>query len=151
MIESRVRIKDIRDAKRAVEKLGGVFNGHYSYTDIVFKPGFEKGDIGKDVIRLRVLKINNRRTKNFILTHKIAEWTDKTKTDRIILREEFANIKEARDFMKVHYGSELKESYKYSREGWEYHLDRSKVFIETIEKIGPTIEVEAESRRELIN
>ncbi len=98
-----------------------------------------------------MFKTNNRQAKNFILTHKIAEWMDKIKTDRIILKKRFDTMEEVLDFMIDHYGNELKKDYEYSREGWEYHLDKSNIFIENIEKLGPTIEIEAENKIDLEN
>ena len=157
IFEARCKIKDISNARNEAEKIGGIFKGYYYCTDIIFKnvenSDSEKGIINseKGIIRLRVFKINNRQTKNFIFIHKIAEWEDKIKVDRIILKERFDTIKEALDFMIEHYGNNLKDDYEYSREGWEYHLDKSGIFIENIEKLGPTIEIEAESKRDLEN
>ena len=149
IFETRCKIKDINDARNVAEKIGGIFKGHYSTTDIIFK--VEKIDSEKEIIVLRHFKINNRKTKNFILTHKMPEWMDKIKTDRTILKEKFDTMEEALNFMKDHYGSDLKDGYEYSREGWEYHLDMSRIFIENIEKLGPTIEIEAENKRDLEN
>ena len=147
--ETRCKIKDIRGAKNIAEKIGGIFKGYYSNTDIIFKT--EKADSEKGVIVLRIFKINNRQTKNFILTHKIAEWMDTIKTDRIILKEKFDTMEDALSFMKDHYGDGIKEDYKYSREGWEYHLDKNRIFIENIEKLGSTIEIEADNKIDLEN
>ena len=150
IFETRCKIKDIRGARNVAEKIGGIFKGHYSNTDIIFKA--DKAESEKGVIVLRVFEINNRQTKNVMLTHKIAEWMDdKIKTDRILLKERFYTMKEALDFMIDNYGEGLREDYKYYREGWEYHLDKSRIFIENIEKLGPTIEIEAENKRDLEN
>ena len=149
IFETRCKIKDIQNARNVAEKIGGIFKGYYSNIDIIFKT--EEADSEKGVIVLRVFKINNRQTKNFIFTHKKAEWMDTIKTDSIILKERFGTMEEALGFMIDHYGNRLKEGYRYSREGWEYHLDRSRIFIENIEKLGPTIEIEAENKRDLEN
>ena len=148
IFETRCKIKDILNARNVAEKMGGIFKGYYSNTDIIYKT---EADSQKGVIVLRVFKINNRQTKNFILTHKIPEWMDTIKTDKIMLKERFDTMKEALDFMIDTYGKGLREDLKYSREGWEYHLDRNRIFIENIEKLGPTIEIESESKRDLEN
>mgnify|MGYP006955681738 CR=1 FL=1 len=101
---------------------------------------------------MRIFKINNRQTKNYIFTHKIAQWSDKMiKTDKIILKNRFDTMEEALNFMIDHYGDNLKEDFKYSRDGWEYNLNKNSIFIECIEKLGPTIEIEAENKNDLEN
>lgn len=149
IFEARGKIKYIKDAINVAEKIGGIFKGSYSFTDIIFKA--KKADSEKGVITLRIFKINNRQTKNYIFTHKIAEWSDKTKTDKIILKSKFDTMEEALDFMIDYYGDGLKEDYEYSRDGWEYHLNKNRIFIENIEKLGPTIEIEAENKSDLEN
>lgn len=148
IFEARGKIKDINDARNVAEKIGGIFNGYYSATDIIFRS--KKSDL-EGILDLRIFKINNRQTKNYILTHKTAEWSDKIKTDKIILKNNFDTIEEALDFMKDHYGNDLKEYYKYSREGWEYHLEKGDLFIECVEKLGPTMEIEADNKSDLEN
>lgn len=147
IIEARGKIKDIKDARNVVEKIGGIFKGYYYATDIIFKSG--KANFEKGIIDLRIFKINKRQIKNYILTHKIAKWSGNTKTDKIILKLTFDTMEEALEFMVDHYGDSLKEDYKYSREGREYHLEKGDIFIECIEKLGPTIEIEADNKNDL--
>lgn len=145
IIEARGKIKDIKDTRNVAKKIGGQFKGSYYAIDIIFKSKrAEKG-----IIDLREFKINNRKTKNYILTHKIAEWSDKTKKDKIVLKDSFESMGQALAFMIVHYGEDLKEDYRYYREGWEYHLKKGDIFIEVIEKLGPTIEIEADNTNDL--
>jgi adenylate cyclase class IV len=149
ILEARGKIKDINDARKTAEKIGGIFKGFYSNTDIIFKA--KESDPEKGVITLRRFKINSRQTENYIFTHKIAEWSDKIKTDKIILKSRFDTMEKALDFMTDHYGSGLKYHYEYSREGWEYSLGNNGIFIERIEKLGPTLEIEAENKSDLEN
>lgn len=151
IFEKRCKIKDIDEARKVVELIGGIFKGHYSATDIIFKSKKTDPEKGAGVIVLRMFEINNRQTKNFILTHKIAEWDDKIKTDKIVLKETFDSMEEATNFIIDHYGVWIEEDYMYSRKGWEYHLDKSNIFIEDIEKLGSTIEIESENKKELEN
>lgn len=149
IFEARGKIKDIKDARNVAEKIGGISKGYYRAEDIIFEA--KETDSEKGVIDLRIFKINNRQTKNYIFTHKIAEWSGKTKTDKIILKDKFDTMEEVLDFMIDHYGDVLKEDYKYSREGWEYNLEKGDIFIECIEKLGPTMEIEADNKSDLEN
>lgn len=143
--ETRGKIKDIKEARDTAEKIGGVFKGFYSCTDFIF----ETKNV-EEILRLRVFKINNRNTENCILIHKTTEWSDKVKTDKIILQNKFDAIKEAINFMIDRYG-DFKEDYEYSRDGWEYSLNKNSIFIENIEKLGPTIEIESDNKNDLEN
>lgn len=145
IFETRGKINNIKDARDTAEKIGAVFKGFYSCTDFIF----QTKNI-EEILRLRVFKINNRKAKNYILTHKIAEWSDKIKTDKIILKRKFDTIKETTNFMIGHYG-DFKEDCEYPRDGWEYSLNKNSIFIENIEKLGPTIEIEVENKDDLEN
>jgi hypothetical protein len=145
-LEARGKIRDIDEAIDTAKKIGGVFKGSYRATDIIFK---SKKEDEKGVIDLRVFELNNRQTKNYKFIHKIAEWSDKTKKDRIILKSEFYTMGDALNFIIDHYDNNLVEHYKYSREGWEYHLEKGDIFIEYIEKFGSTMEIEADNKSDL--
>lgn len=149
ILEARGKIKDVKSARKTAEKIGGIFKGYYSNTDIIFKNG--DTDSEKGVITLRLFKINSRQTKNYIFIHKLAEWSDKIKTDKVILKSSFDSMEEAFDFMTDRYGNGLKKDYEYSRDGWEYSLNKNGIFIECIEKLGPTLEIEAENKDDLEN
>jgi adenylate cyclase class IV len=149
ILEARGKIKDVKSARKMAEKIGGIFKGFYSNTDIIFKT--KDMHHVKGIITLRRFKINSRQTENYIFSHKIAEWSDKIKTDTIILKGRFNTIGEVFDFMSANYGDWLEEDYEYSRDGWEYSLDKNGIFIEHIEKLGPTIEIESENKDDLEN
>ncbi len=147
IFEERCKIKGIEIGRKIAELIGGTFKGYYSATDIIFK--FKNDDPEKGVIVLRAFNINNRNTKNFTLTQKKAEWINKIKIDHIFLKEKFDTMKEATDFITHHYGESIKEDFSYSRDGWEYHLNNCRIFIENIENIGPTIEIESDNKEDL--
>lgn len=57
IFEARGKIKDIKYARNVAEKIGGIFKGSYSFTDIIFK--VKKADSEKGVIDLRILDRQN--------------------------------------------------------------------------------------------
>lgn len=149
IFETRGKIKDIKDARDTAEKIGAIYKGFYSCTDFVFKTK----NIG-DIIRLRVFKINNRQSKqskDYIFIHKIAEWHDKIKTDKIIIKRELDTMEETLDFMINHYGYVLVNDYEYSRIGWEYSHNENSIFIENIDMLGPTLEIESDNKNDIEN
>ncbi len=149
MVGGRATIKDIKETKKNIEQLGGIFKNYYSFTDIIFIPKIGKINLNKEFVRLRILKVNNWPTKDIVLIHKKTDWKGKSKIDNIILRKEFSEIKNAVDFIKRHFQNKLKKSFEYFREGWEYHLNNKKFFVEDIKNFKPTLEIEAENEKEL--
>ncbi|MBU4337938.1 hypothetical protein KKB43_06505 [Patescibacteria group bacterium] len=149
MIEARGIIENIEKTKAKIEKIGGVYDSCYFYTDIVFIPISGEVDLNKEFIRVRVLKVNNWQTKNVVLVHKTAEWKGEAKIGNFILKKEFDTAEEAFDFIKEYYKGKLKEIFRYFRDGWQYSLGKNRIFVEDIEKLGPTIETEAENENEL--
>lgn len=153
IFEKRCKIKDITDARNVAEKIGGVYRGYYSFTDFIINPeNVNKENVNKEkaTIMLRVWRINNRQAKKYRLTEKIPEWSGNIKTDKTVLKEEFNTIEDTIDFMIDHYGN-FHEEFEYSRDGWEYLLDKNGIFIENIEKLGPTIEIESDNKDDLEN
>jgi len=145
--EARGKIKDIKDARNVAEKIGGIFKGYYHAVDVILKPKEEDREGG--IIDLRIFDINNRQTKIYTITQKIAEWSGNTKKDKIIIKREFDEFEKVLNFIKDHYGNILDYHYEYARDGWEYHLENGDIFIEYIENLGPTIEIEAENKSDV--
>lgn len=162
IFEKRCKIKDVMDARNIIEKIGGVCRGYYSSTDFIISPENvardtrDTRDIRENVcqekrtIILRVWRVNNRQTKRYKLTEKIPEWFDDIKRDKVIIKEEFDTIEDSIDFIISHYG-DFHEEFEYSRDGWEYSLDESSIFIEKIEKLGPSIEIESDNKEDIEN
>ena len=151
MVEGRAIIKNIKETKKNIEQLDGVFKNYYSFTDIIFIPKIGEINLNKEFVRLRILKVNNWPTKDIILIYKKTNWKRTSKIDNVILRKEFDAIEGAVDFIKRHFQDKLKKSFEYFREGWEYHLGNKRIFVENIKNFQPTIEIEAENEKELDN
>ncbi len=149
MLEARGKIKNIEEIKRKIEKIGGVYDSYYSYTDIIFISTTGKVDLNKEFIRIRILKVNNWKTKNVVLVHKKAEWIGEAKIDNFILKKEFDELDKALDFIEKNYKGKLKEGFKYFREGWQYGLGKNRIFAEDIENLGPMVEIESEDENDL--
>lgn len=146
-IEARGKIKDIKGARDTAEKIGAIFKGYYHAIDIILKPKNEEPE--KGIIDLRIFDINNRATKSYIVTQKIAIWSDKTKKDKVVVKKYFDTLGEMTNFIIERYGYIFNDRCEYSREGWEYHMEKGDIFIEYIERLGPTIEIEADNKENL--
>ncbi len=148
MPDARGFVHSIEEATKRIRAIGGAFNGRYSYTDIVFLPKSGIPDLNKEYVRVKAYKKTNLHTKKFVVFHKLAEWDGKTKTDKISLKREFDTLGDAIAFVKEHFNA-MERGFDYFRMGREYHLGAAKIYAEDIRGFRPTIEVEAESRKEL--
>ncbi len=143
MIEARGTIKNIKDTKEKIEKLGGKLLSNYKFKDIIFS---EKKDsnLSKDFLRLRVYVKNNWPTKDFVLVRKKTEFKETGKLSKTILKKEFDNEQNSIEYIKNNF-PKYKKIVEYSREGWQYQLDKNRIFVENIEGYKPSIEIESEN------
>lgn len=149
MLEARGKIENIEEIKKIIERIGGVYDSHYSFTDVIFIPESGLADLSDGFVRVRILKVKNWKTSNVSVVYKTAEWKGQAKIDNVVLKKEFDKVEDAFDFIKENYKGALKEGFRYFREGWQYHFGNNRIFVEDIEKLGPSIEVEAENESEL--
>ena len=145
MIEARAVIESIEKAKSAVESLGGELKSNYAFKDIIFIPKSGNFDLNKEFVRIRVYTKTDWPTKDVVLIKKQAEWKKQGKVDKTLLKKEFDTEQEAFDFIEKNL-PDLKKGFEYSREGWQYQLGNSRIFIEDIKGYKPTIEIEAEDK-----
>ncbi len=149
MIEGRAIIKDLEKARQTALKLGGVFKGQYAYKDIVFLPKDKGPDLHHDCVKMRIMRKKNWDTKDVILQRKTAAWKGNAKKDTVSLWAEFDTQEEAEGFLKKRFGNKFVPGFEYSRKGWEYLIGNAKLYIENIEKLGPSIEIETEDIKDL--
>lgn len=151
MIEGRAVIQNINKTRKKLEELGAIFKSYYVFKDIVFVPKKENYNLNDSFLRIRVHVKSNWPTKKVVLIRKKAEFKKIGKIDKIVLKKEFDTEKEATDFISEELSNEFKHGFEYSREGWEYYLMGKRIFLENIEHFQPSIEIEAESEKEILD
>lgn len=149
MIEGRAIISSIEDTKAQIEKLGGVFNSNYAFKDVIFVPKKATYNLSDDFLRARVYLKTNWPTKKVVLIRKQTEFKKVGKADNIILRKEFDTEQDTLTYIQQELGSEFEYGFEYSREGWQYDLTKSRVFIENIEGLKPSVEIETDNEEQL--
>ncbi|MBS3167864.1 hypothetical protein J4216_01950 [Candidatus Woesearchaeota archaeon] len=150
MIEARWKIESYEDTRNKILELKAKQKGKYSATDIIFIPKNNKS-LNKEFIRVRSYIVNNWNTKNVVLTHKETRWINNFKEDIIAIKREFDKEQEAIKFIEEQYKNSLKELVRFKREGEDFEINNNKLFLETLEYLGPTIEIETDSKELLID
>jgi len=148
MIEGRAIIENIEKTKKSVESLGGKFKSNYILKDIIFVPKKKKYKLNDDFLRVRINIKSDWPTKKVILIKKQTEFKNTGKIDKIIFKKEFDTEEEASSFIKSNIPG-FQRGFEYEREGWEYELEKNRIFIEDIKGWKPSIEIEAEKERDL--
>ena len=138
----------IEKAKASVENLGGQFKGNYIFKDIIFVPRKKIYNLNEDFLRIRSYVKTNLLTKNVVLVRKKTEWKKQGKLDKIILKKEFDTEKEAFLFIEENL-PDFEKGFEYRREGWQYELEKNKIFVENIEEYSPSIEIETNDEKDL--
>jgi adenylate cyclase class IV len=149
MIEARAVVESVEKARNSVESLGAEFKSDYAFKDIIYVPKKADYNLSDDFLRVRVMTKRNWPTKDVILVRKQTEWKEHGKLDNIVLREEFDTEEEAVDYIDKHLSTEFERGFEYSREGWQYQLGDSRIFVEDIGGYGPSVEVEADTEQQL--
>jgi hypothetical protein len=125
MIEKRAKIKDLNESKLVISRLGGVFLGQYAFTD---KVTFNANGVQK----LRYVSRNNKPSKSHILIIKSG--------NEVLSRVEFD------DEMDV---PKFENFIEFSRVGYEYKFDDMKIFIEEIDDLGISVEIEGDDENKI--
>lgn len=150
MIGQRATILNIEQTRKKLLELGAVFDDEYACKDIIFVPKKEEYNLSDDFLRARVYSKNNWSTKKVVLVRKQTEFTQHGKIDHVILRKEFDTEHEAFDFVTKELGNEFVYGFEFEREGWEYKLGHHNIFIEDIKEYQPSIEIETDSKDDLV-
>ena len=148
MIEGRAIVESIEKAKASIESLGGHFKSNYILKDIIFVPKKENYNLSSDFVRVRINIKSDWPTKRVIVVRKQTEFKKTGKIDKIILKKEFDNEEEAFLFVKEKL-PEFQKGFEYEREGWQYQLNDSRIFIEDIKGWKPSIEIEVKNEKEI--
>lgn len=145
--EVRGPISNIELIKKELKKLGAEFKGDYSFTDYIYKPiDSVKIDLNKEFVRIREYDKSQWKHKKFVLVHKLTSWGKGEKKSKKILEEEFDNLKDAKNKIKNY-----EFYFKFYRAGSQYEFKDSKIFVEDIEYLRPSIEIISNDKKTIDN
>lgn len=142
ILEIRAYVPDFEKAKEILMSLKAVPKGDYSFQDYIYQPKEGKYDLNQEFVRLRVYQKTNWGQKRVELTHKIKNQQGYTGENK--LKKQFDSMSQAEDFL-INY----EIAFSYNRRGIEYNLGNSRIFLEEIEGLPPSIEVLSPSRESI--
>ena len=145
LIEARGAISDIELIKSILKKEGAKSKVDYEFTDYIYKLGdSNRISLNKEFIRIREYQKSQWKHKKVVLVHKKTLWMGGSKKSKEIFKEEFDNLKDAENMIKNY-----SFYFKFHRIGSQYYFEASKLFIEDLEYLGPSIEIETNNKKTL--
>jgi hypothetical protein len=138
----RVILSDNKNVNN-IEDFGVKKASEYGFYDLVYlnKNG---ASITEDTLKVRVYQKNEWDSKAVLVIQKRATIENGAKIDKVLTREQFDTESEALEFVKDNFLSSYDFSFKFSKTGIEYKNETIRVWVEDVENIGITLELEAE-------
>ncbi|MFH1510485.1 MAG: hypothetical protein ABIF10_02240 [Candidatus Woesearchaeota archaeon] len=143
MLEARALVDNLERVKKKVMGLGGVSKGCYACKNFIFKSW-----TGPVYLRLRVYSKNNWPSRQVIVTHKKAVALGFGKKDVILLRQEFDDLDQGFAFISNKFPG-FQKILEFAVCGEEFSLGSSRFFVENVEFVGPSVEIEVNTEDEL--
>jgi adenylate cyclase class IV len=144
-IEVRGYIDDIEKVRNRLEDINAIYKGEYDFKDLIFTLGEKPLNEVNDYLRLRQI-IKSARQDSGI------KFDKKLKTSEGQEIEEVSKLYKRRDnairYIRLNF-KDYRKILEYSRKGWEYFHGRCNIFVEDIENLGPSLEIEAWSPEEV--
>lgn len=145
MPEVRALVGSLARVRQKLDLLGAVPKGSYSCKNVIFRSGLSRG-----YLRMRVYFQNNWVSKPIVVVHKEARTIDFGKTDVIVFRQEFDREAEGLLFIRSEFPG-FRRVLEFNVVGEEFSLADSGFFLEDVEFVGPTVEIEANTEAALKN
>lgn len=146
MIEARVFVDSLDNAREVLKQKGAQLKGSYKVHDTIYRNADKSIPLINEFLRLRVVPENIWNEKEVILTLKQTELRKIGKNSHIPIKLQFERREEAEDY----YDENLKDNYvkdfEFWRIGWQYLLPNGDVVdLEIVEDKYLSVELKSET------
>lgn len=148
MLEARVFVPEIESARKTLEENRALFKGEYVCRDIIFASTNPDIELKDKFLRLRINEKNIWDEKYVIVAIKETKKKEIGKESIIPIRQEFDTEKEGREYIKQNFTNDFKESFAFTRTGWQYDLGENQVDLERVENFKNCYTIEIKSKTE---
>lgn len=126
-----------------IEDLGVKKASEYGFYDLVYL-NRNGASITEDTLKVRVYQKNEWDSKAVLVIQKRAIVENGTKTDKVLTREQFDTEAQAIEYVNENLSQDYEYKFKFSKTGIEYKNEKIRVWVEDVENIGITLELEAQ-------
>lgn len=146
MIEARIFIDSLENAKSILSAQKAISQGNYEIIDTIFRRIDNSAPLIDEFLRLRVVPINIWPDKRVVLAVKKTKLRIVGKHSEIPLKLQFDAEEEGQAYIDEHLSNEYIKDFSFSRIGWQYFLPNGDVVdLEIIEEKYPSIEFKSET------
>ena len=96
--------------------------------------------ITDDTLKIRVYQINHWNSKNVLVIRKVAPLINGSKEDKVLLREEFDTVEEAKEYVNDNLLNEYEYAFKLQKSGNQYGNDDLDLWKEDVINLGISVE-----------
>jgi len=139
-IEARAKIEDVEAFRENIKQMNAEFVVSFSVVDHLFQPKGVKWDMNDNT-----MKVRETDGKVIIKCH-LVEWKDGIKSDKFGFKQEVESLSLAFEIMNSFNFEKVAE---FSKKGELYKIPEFSFYLEEIEKLGWSVEVEAETREKV--
>ena len=97
--------------------------------------------ITDDTLKIRVYQINHWNSKDVIVIRKVAPLINGFKEDKVLLREEFDTVDEAKDYVNDNLLNEYEFAFKLQKNGNQYGNNELDMWKEDVLDLGISVEI----------
>lgn len=148
IVKYRAEVVGIAQARQTLEQLGAKLENNYIFTDTIYVPTKKTSTWSDDFIVIRSYVKGNWLTKKVVMTRK-QKRSDKFRIEsdyirqpKVVFEKKFDTEEEAFNFFADEFEGEFVYGFAFSREGWFYRLFDHRIFVEDIEGLPPSVEIE---------
>lgn len=146
MIEARVFVGSLDDAKNILKQENAELKGKYKIHDTIYRNVDESIPLIEEFLRLRVMPENIWEDKEVVLALKQTKLHKVGKNSHIPMKLQFDKREEAEAYYEQNLKDEYIKDFGFWRIGWQYFLPNGDVVdLEIIENDHPSIELKSET------
>lgn len=146
MIEARVFVDSIDDAKNILKQENAELKGKYKIHDTIYRNVDKSIPLIEEFLRLRVVPENIWDEKEVILALKRTELRQVGKNSHIPIKLQYDKREEAEEYYEQNLKGEYEKDFEFWRIGWQYRLPNgNEVDLEIVEDRYPSIELKSET------
>lgn len=146
MIEARVFVDSLDNAKKTLEQENAELKGKYQIHDTIYRSIDKHISLIDEFLRLRVIPENIQDEKAVILAVKKTKLRKVGKDSHIPIKRQFDKREEAEMYYAQNLKGQYTKDFAFWRIGWQYSLPNGDVVdLEIIENTYPSIEFKSET------
>lgn len=146
MIEARVFVDSLDDAKNILKQENAELKGKYKIHDTIYRNVDKSTPLIEEFLRLRVIPENVWNEKEVILALKRTELRKVGKNSHIPIKLQYNKREEAEEYYEQNLKDEYVKDFEFWRIGWQYRLPNgNEVDLEIVEDRYSSIEFKSET------